>query len=320
MNFIKPALSLSQQVQKWQARGLAVPDTARAMHYLKMIGYYRFSAYTLPFQVHAPNKPFQPGTTFEQVLALYVFDRELRLHVMDAIERIEVAVRSCLINHMCVKHGAHWFMDAVHFKPLITTRPGRVTGFDHRKFLDQVEKELGIPAGGRAPRRPHNEVFINHYYTKYTNPYLPPSWMVFELLSIGSLSMVYANLKDVKDRAAVAATFGIDEQVLVTWLHSLSYLRNLCAHHCRLWNRQMVIKPLVARKHSAFLLSNDRFYAMAVLLWELLRTIAPDSIWHKRLSDLFVQFPTVPSAAMGFPANWKNQPFWNLVPPAAPVT
>jgi abortive infection bacteriophage resistance protein len=311
MKFVKPPLPISQQLQKWQSRGLIVPDAARALHYLRYIGYYRLSAYALPFQQAAlPDKPFQHGTSFEDVLNLYIFDRKLRLLIMDAIERIEVAVRSSLTNQLSVKHGAHWFMDAAHFKP-----PARISfagGFDHNKFLDQIDKELGIAANAKTPSRPHNEVFINHYFSKYTDPYLPPAWMVFEIVSLGTLSLIFASLKDVKDRALVAVEFGVDEQVLSTWLHSLSYLRNLCAHHSRVWNRHLVIKPLIAKKHQAFLKSNDRFYAMAVVIWELLPRIAPESIWHQQLAELFQQFPSVPVSAMGFPVDWKKQAFWNL--------
>lgn len=113
--YTKPALDSSQHIMQWQQRGLGVVDTARAEHYVSAIGYYRLSAYTLPFQVGNPIHHFQAGTTFDQVLYLYVFDRQLRLLVMDAIERIEVAVRSQLNNHMAQKYGPHWYLDEQYF-------------------------------------------------------------------------------------------------------------------------------------------------------------------------------------------------------------
>ena len=129
MKFTKPPFTLQQQLQKWQSRGLIVADPTRAAHYLRFIGYYRLSGYTLVFQDGGhPDKHFKPGTTFEQVLSLYVFDRELRLLLLDAVERVEVGVRTCLVNEMSVKHGAHWFMDANAFQ----AGPG-VTF--HRSFL-----------------------------------------------------------------------------------------------------------------------------------------------------------------------------------------
>src|ERR1043165_4000504 len=116
IKFNKPALSLNHQLQKWQSRGLNIADLAKATHFLKVIGYYRFSAYALPFQDGShPDKHFKFGTDFEQILSLYVFDRELRLLTLDAIERIEVAVRAGIINQMCINHGPNWFMDAKNF-------------------------------------------------------------------------------------------------------------------------------------------------------------------------------------------------------------
>lgn len=310
MKFTKPPLTLPQQLAKWQSRGLAVSDTTMALHYLQFIGYYRLSAYTLPFQEPAhPDKHFKSGTTFEQVLSLYVFDRELRLLVLDGIERVEVAVRTCLVNEMSTKHGAHWFMDPQHFK---VPGPSRPPHFDHNKFLDKLEKELGIPPGNTILGRPHNEVFINHYYTKYGDPYLPPAWMVFEVLPMGSMSQVFANLRDAKNRAAVAAPFGVDEQVMQNWLHCLSYVRNGCAHHRRLWNLQLVIKPTIAKKLASLVPVRDRFYALAVILHYMLGVTAPKSSWHERLARLLDTHPVADQRMMGFPPGWKSEAFWGF--------
>ncbi|MEQ2006789.1 MAG: Abi family protein [Limisphaerales bacterium] len=316
MKFNKPPLTIAQQLQRWQGRGLTVAAPARALHYLKFIGYYRLSAYALPFQqpgtpvvAGQPDKPFVPGTSFEDILNLYVFDRELRLLVMDAMERIEVAVRTSLVNELCLLHGAHWFMEARHFNPR----------FNHGVLLDKIERELDIPRGANQPRGQHHETFINHYYQVYGDPYLPPAWMVAETLPLGSWSMVFANLQQSSERRAVATPFGVDEQVLRTWLHSLTYLRNLCAHHARLWNRQFVIKPMIARKHTRLLTNNGRFYAFAVILHDFLKTIAPGTMWAHRLADLLRTHPRVPMAAMGFPSNWQAEAFWGLTPPA-PLT
>ena len=313
MNFTKPPLPLPEQLKKWLERGLVIPDAQRALHYLQFIGYYRFSAYTLPFQQSGhPDKHFKTGTSFEDILSLYVFDRELRLLVIDAIERIEVALRSSLVNHMCISHGAHWFLDPRHFRPSAAASGRSPVGFDHSKFLEQIKKELGISNNALTPPRPHNEVFINHYFLKYTSPALPPAWMVFELLSFGTLSSVFANLKDVKDRTSIAKEFKIDEQVMSAWLHSLAYVRNICAHHGRLWNRQLVIKPLIANRHGRFVPKNDRFYVIAVILWDLLRTIAPDTQWNQKVAILLGNYPAVDRASMGFPPNWTTESFWAL--------
>jgi abortive infection bacteriophage resistance protein len=308
MRFAKPPLSIPDQLVKLEARGLQIVDRAAAEHSLRYTGYYRLSAYALTFQDCAqPEKPFRPGTTFDDLISVYCFDRELRLLVLDAIERVEVALRSVLNNEMAVRHGPHWFMNVRHF----------ALRFDHARFIADIEAELRIDVAGQLPAQPHQEVFINHYYTKYGDPYLPPSWMVIETLSLGALSRIITNLNLGVERIAIAQSFGTDEFVLRGWFHVLSYVRNLSAHHSRLWNRQLVIKfRQVARRHQSFLTTTDRFYAVAVVLYDLLQHVAPGTQWHIRLRDLIARHPILPLGAMGFPANWQQVPFWGFPPPA----
>ena len=129
---------------------------------------------------------FKPGTTLEQILRLYAFDRDLRLLTTDAVERLEIAARSRIVNESCLALGAHWFLDAGHFQPR----------FNHRDFLEKAEKASGVKIDRRtgAQRLPttHPETFVTHYYARYGDPYLPPFWMTAELLTLGTLSRVYA--------------------------------------------------------------------------------------------------------------------------------
>lgn len=307
MKFTKPALTIPQQIAKLKSRGLVISDEAEAAHYLQFIGYYRLSAYALPLQEPAvPGKPFIQGTTFQNILDLYRFDRELRLLAMDAIERIEVAARAVIMNEMAIRHGPHWFMDSMHFNPTSRWR--------HHDLMNRLDKEFDIPVGGKTPRFPHShrEVFINHYFDTYTSPYLPPIWMISETLTSGTWSKIFDNLKLPADRKAIAAPFGMHEQILRNWLHALTYLRNLCAHHARVWNRQMVIKPIIAKKHLPFLKSNDRFYAFTVVIHELMLRIAPLSHWHERLAKLLRDHLFINPGAMGFPQSWDREAFWGF--------
>ena len=133
MPFAKPAIDIEAQIALLRSRGLTIADENYAHHYLQFIGYYRLSGYALVFQVNYNadgSHRFHPGANFNDILDLYIFDRKLRLAVLDALERIEVAFRAALSHEMSISHGTHWFMDAAHFIPT----------YDHAVFLGHVKK------------------------------------------------------------------------------------------------------------------------------------------------------------------------------------
>lgn len=187
-------------------RGLIITDEIQAQHYLRFIGYYRLAGYALPFQVNHNadgSHHFLNNCRFDDILDLYIFDRKLRLTVIDAVERIEVAVRTLLSQSMSELYGSHWFTQSEHFMPM--------PQFDHVQFITHVKKEIGY-APARQATQP---VFIRHYYNKYTEPELPPSWMIFEALSFGSVSRMFKYLKR-QNRKFISQAFALDEKY---WLH-----------------------------------------------------------------------------------------------------
>ncbi|MCZ7656044.1 MAG: Abi family protein [Rhodocyclaceae bacterium] len=229
---------------------------------------------------------FLDGVCFEDILDLCVFDRKLRLAVMDAVERIEVAFRAQFSQTMSELHGSHWFMDAVHFQPR----------YDHADFIFRIKKDIGYDNAKAAMR----QTFIKHYYDRYGEPELPPSWMIFEVLSFGTVSLAFKNLTR-QNQKPVAKPFGLAGEVLASWLHALSYLRNLAAHHQRLWNRTYTIKPIQAKRYADELQDTSRFYAQAVMADVLLKVISPDTRWGQRLAELLAEHPKVQARRLGFP-------------------
>lgn len=189
MRFDKPPVSLADQVCLMQRRGLVVADPVKAEHYLGNIGYYRLSAYSLPHELPTPpgqarQHLFKPGTTFEQVLSLYVFDRKLRLLVMEAIERIEVSVRTRWAHAMAMRHGPHAHMQVRLFK----------SPWEHTKDLARVSAET----------EKSKEAFVQHYRVTYDEPFLPPVWAIVETMTLGTLSRWMANTKDNAAKKEVA--------------------------------------------------------------------------------------------------------------------
>lgn len=303
--YCKPALDIDQQIDLLTSRGLAIPDREKARHYLRFIGYYRLSGYFLTFRRKGTgNDPdfFADGAGFRDALSVYIFDRELRLLVMDAVERIEVAVRACLSNTMSRHYGPHWFMDSAHF----------IRRFSHVDFLDRIKRETQHSSVTSSSGKARRETFIDHYYNKYCHPDLPPSWMVMEVLSLGTVSNVYAGLASRDMQKEICRPFGIYHLVMESWLHSLTYLRNLCAHHARLWNRRFSITPRVMEIYRQQMDPNHTFYAQAVVLCVLMYVIADGSKWQRRLADLLAKHSGMDSSKMGFPPDWRQDPFWRL--------
>jgi abortive infection bacteriophage resistance protein len=301
MIFTKKAIDFDAQIALLRSRGLIVPDEARAKHYLRFVGYYRLAGYSLPFQVNYNDDGlhrFLDGVSFDDVLDLYVFDRKLRLAVVDALERIEVAFRAELSQAMSERHGPHWYMNAALFAPK----------YNHAGFLELVKKDIGHDPAKAAVR----QTFIQHYYAKYGDPALPPSWMVFEVLSFGTVSQVFKNLLR-EHQKAVAKPFGLDGSVLASWLHAITYLRNLSAHHQRLWNRSYTIKPIIAKQFATELTDPSRFYAQAAMIEVLLKVVSPDTHWGDRLAALLADHPKLRADRLGFPVDWQQRTLWHRV-------
>lgn len=155
-------------------------------------------------------------------------------------------------------------------------------------------------------RRP---VFIQHYYDTYDTPDMPPCWMVFESISFGTISVAFKNLAH-PEYEAICKRFGLPHPILSSWLHSISYIRNVCAHHSRLWNRRCTIKPIIANAYRQDLTPNHTVYAQLVVMQILLGTIAPDNHWAKKVADLLSEHPNIDQSAMGFPPDWQQRKIW----------
>lgn len=301
MKFTKPAISVTDQIALLRHRGMIIDEEPAARHYLGHISYYRLRAYWLPFEAPAPaagDHAFIPGTRFEDVLALYVFDRQLRLLVLDAIERVEVATRAAWAHHMAMAYGPHGYLDQAHHDDPIK----------HAKAVSDLTKEI----------HRSKDTFVTHYYSTYRDPALPPVWMVAEVISFGALSKWIDNLRHRPDRQAIARPFALDERVFTSFSHHVSIIRNIAAHHGRLWNKRFAFKMILPRSQgqlSAAMLGADQrlLHNTLVMLDHLLSVVAPGNEWRKRVVDLITGCSQANPAMMGFPADWQTRAAWRLV-------
>jgi len=286
----KPALTVEQQLQQLKNRGMGIPDDAVARQWLTTVSYYRLSAYFYPFK--QPDESFKHGTSFATVQMLYEFDRALRLLLLGAIERVEVALRTAVTYQLALKMGPFAHCQPEAFEP-------RFRHGDFMLELDDAEKHS-------------QESFVQHFRQKYTEERDLPIWMATELLSFGTISRLVQFLR-ADGLKQVARTFNTTETFLGSWMHSLSYVRNLCAHHGRLWNRTLTVKPRLPSPSRWFPFKvdrNDSIYCILVLTHHLLGAIYPTGKWPAQVKALFDNFPAVPILSAGIPGDWRDRSPW----------
>lgn len=268
-------------------RGLEIPNREEVLHSLKTIGYYRLSAYR--HEKIGGRGVFKSIKTFDHLLEVYNFDRELRLLSLDAIERIEVAFRTVLSDTMCLQYGPFWFTNGECFK----------YRYFHANAIEVIEKQI-------ACERKSNP-FIRHYFANYSSPAFPPSWMLTEIMSFGFWSRVYSRLL-VNDQKSIAKHFGFPRKILRSWMRTLTYLRNLCAHHSRVFDRTFVIdKPIIPRKYAAFSIPVDKFSARAFVMFRLLHVLGSGLDWLQKLELLVKKYNISEVGTMGL-----TQECWDM--------
>jgi abortive infection bacteriophage resistance protein len=301
MRYLKPALSFEDQADLLIARGM-VGDRALMINRLAVVNYYRLSGYCYPFRDRSDPKgeAFKTGTTFDEVWGRYVFDRRLRLMVMDAVERFEVSVRALLAYHHSHAHGPFAYFEDVASLPKLNA--------ERRKdFIRDVRAEM---------QRSSREPFVRHFRATYSSHHQQlPLWMATEVMSFGTVLTLFRGASNAV-KTKVSTAYGMPPEVFDTWLLAVAAVRNICAHHSRLWNRILGVKPWIPKKdsypdwHEPVEIKNDRVFSILTICQYCLTQVAPQSNWKDRVKDLIVKSPAIPLADMGFPSDWQKSPLW----------
>jgi len=300
MEFNKPALSIDDQVQLLLDRGMIIRNLDVAKHALAHTNYYRLRAYWLPFECrdNANNSThFRKEVNFEEILAVYHFDRQLRLILLDAIERFEISLRTSFAYILAMQYGPFAHENSQYFH-----QEDR-----WKKSLVDLENEYG---------RSH-ETFAQHFREQYPKLTTPPIWASIELMTLGHLSRWLRNIKEPNVRQLIADRYNLDEKVLISFVHHLSIIRNHCAHHGRIWNRRLTVKMQIPGKKPRGLsaMFNEQtqsyLYNTLTMLLYLMGEITPNSFWRKNLINLLDNFPQINLESMGFPKDWRQRQIWN---------
>ncbi|MBE7376387.1 Abi family protein [Pseudomonas lopnurensis] len=323
--FDKPAIDIGEQIALLNARGLQIQDEARARHFLEAVSFFRLTPYMRPFQVvDDPQHGFRTGAGFRSLTRLYDFDRRLRLLTMDAVERVEVAARAVISNHMGPSRGVHWYLNARVFKHkydhqrlLNTVREKQERALrDYERECENIDRLSNDERKSHLKRQRAHESYARHYPLTYREPELMPGWAMVEELTLGDLSHLYAGLAHDSDRKAIARRLNLVAPLMESWLHTLTTIRNICAHHARLWNRELGIRPKLPEKpgfawpEHLKTGTHKRMYPVLSILNHMMRQTSPHTSWDKRLHELLAEFPEVDLRAMGFPPHWQDDPFW----------
>lgn len=285
MKYTKPATTYQEQITILKKRGLIIDDEARAIDILQNISYYRLSAYYLPFQ--SSSDTFKKEIHFDDIVALYEFDRHLRDLLWDAIESIEISIRTQITYHFGHTYGIFGYTEPSNFHKK----------FQHAEWLNKLNENI---------KRSH-EVFIEHYHEKYAEEMNLPIWMISEIVPFGQLSQLFHGLQK-KDKQAIShMRYKVDQLILVSWLHSLSYIRNLCAHHARIWNRILAIKPMIPRNEKVWsAMSNEKIFSILLVIKKLMSMSDEWVEWRENFIKLIDSSKNINLKAMGFPDNWKE--------------
>jgi len=293
VRYDKPALTWEQQADMLLSRGLSA-DRDLLIQRLKQVNYYRLSGYWFHFR--GPGDTFLPDTTFETLWSRYTFDRRLRLLVLDAIERVEISVRTGLVYRLAHAHGPFGYLECSCLPCL------------EEKEFQSLQKSL------HKAYDKSRDLFIGHFRDKYGEEHsMPPLWMLCEIMPFGALLTMFRGVPK-KIKHDIGADYGVRDVVMESWLGAVSVVRNICAHHGRLWNREMRFKPMIPRKderwHRPVEIPNARIFGMLTILRYLLTIIAPQSGWPGRLRSLLEEYPDIPLRQMGFPDGWNRCPIW----------
>ncbi len=325
VEYAKDWLSVEQQVARLEEHGLEVSDPDHAARVLRSIGYYRLTGFLYPFRSseeyvdeHGRTRVrvlsgYRPGTLLSHAEEIIEFDRRLRMLVLNGLELIEVAVRM-RVGYVLGRTSAFAYEESTPFVHAFTANDTDIRNPKPSRHVLWLQRVRARQAGS-------DERFVEHFRDKYEDRM--PVWALTEILELGHLAVLYRGLNQV-DAEEIAVALGVPtKKLLVSWLASLNYVRNVAAHHARLFNRKLQNAPSRPKVGQIEVLDHLRdsehskqvygtYNALAVIAY-LLASIDPDTDWSVRVAALLRGFPTseaVTIESLGAPTHWDTLDLW----------
>jgi abortive infection bacteriophage resistance protein len=294
----KDSRTIAEQIALLKSRGMLIKDEQKAAFYLSHISYFRLKGYWWDMQTDCTNHIFAPNSCFEDVIARYNFDRQLRLILFDAIEFIEIALRTKLIYHLSQEYGRLWYLD----DKLVVNKT------KYYEYLSDLQNEFARSG----------ENFVKDFRIKHPADN-PDVWLIFEVATFGTLSKIYSNLKpQLPQKSLITHEFGLNSiNDLSSWLAAISYLRNVIAHHSRVFGRDILKRPAVPKnprnqwlQYKVTAVQEKKPFVVISTMVYLCNAINPDNEIKNKLLSLFKNNQDVPIYKMGFFNNWHTEPIW----------
>ncbi len=277
-------MTIDEQIENLKQIGLIVKDEEYAKRILNDISYFRLiKAYSL--NLKPKNGKYEKTTTFEQIVDLYLFNAKLRQLIFPEIEKIEINVRCRMANYFAEKYGVLGYLKSGNF----------VKEGYHQVFLTDIEQEINRNA--KAP-------FVQNFRNNYVGGQLP-IYALIEVFSFGTLSKFYKNMHNA-DKKAVALTFGVGYTYVESWLESISYVRNICAHYGRLYNAKFSKTPMLYKEYMQAGIGNNRMFGVLLCMKHLLKKDKHWSVFIDAIETLIDEYESVDISTMGFPESWKE--------------
>lgn len=298
MIFSKPPRTPEYLAHKLISNGLQEISEKELTEIFQSINYYKLRGYTYPYQNNSvPDSPFLPNVKWSYIWNDYNFDIKLRTLLFSSISFIETALKTRM-TLASLTLGTTWYLN-------------------NRLFKSQKAFNSDLAFLQNDWNRASEE-FKNHYETKYAESPNPPAWMIFETSSFGPISKFFKNMKpQLTEKECICNYFGFDKadgNKLATWFQVINIVRNICAHHGRLYSRQLITTPLfiVPQKGSwVRAWSNpNRVYAAICIIKNFLDICNPNNAFSGELKELMKMARTEQLPSMGFPADWETEPLF----------
>ena len=284
----QPPMTIDEQIENLKNIGLIVENEEYAKKILNDISYFRLiKAYSL--NLKSKNGKYCEKVTFEQIVELYLFNANFRQVIFPEIEKVEINVRCRIANYFAEQYGVLGYLEADNF----------VNAEYHKMFLDDIEEEI---------RRNSKAPFVKNFHDNYEGGNLP-IYALVEILSFGTLSKFYKNMKN-QDKKAIAKSFGVGYTYFESWLESISYVRNICAHYGRLYNAKLSKTPILYKEYSEAGIGNNRIFGVLLCLKHLLKSNDHWNLFVDKIELLFDKYESVDIKTMGFTENWKE--LWEI--------